>query len=106
MEKKKDNNKTSIIVACIIGIAIIGVAIIVSKNSMERLKYNEQQEELRQNKLQTCISQAKTIRDDLWNANCTKQKNGSCTIQNGTGTIEWIEERYQTELNNCYKLYN
>lgn len=71
----------------------------------ERIKDEKEEKKLKQANLNNCITTAKNNRTNLWNQNCTTQSDGSCTIKNGTGTIEWIEKRYQQDLNNCYQLY-
>lgn len=71
----------------------------------ERIKKEQKNAQLRQNQLNNCITQAKSNRRNLWNSNCTKQVDGSCTIKSNSGTSEWIEQRYQQDLNNCYQLY-
>lgn len=100
----------SLIFSIIIGSSIIGASIILSNNKMKQLQYKTFQETIqeqgKQSELKRCIESAKESRTDLWNANCTKQSDGGCTIQNNTGTIDWIEDRYQSDLNNCYKLYD
>lgn len=84
----------------------IGIKEKAEKDKLQLKLDNENaNEEKRQNSLANCIANAKTARNNLWNANCTKQTNGSCTINNNSGTIEWIEKRYQQDLNNCYQLY-
>lgn len=113
--KAENKDKLKAIFTCIIiSTIIIGGTIsfsIVIKEEAEKdklqLKLDNENanEEKRQNSLSNCIANAKTARNNLWNANCTKQSDGSCTINNNSGTIEWIEKRYQQDLNNCYQLY-
>ncbi len=70
-----------------------------------KLENEEKAEKERQENLSVCIVQAKTSRENLWNNNCDTQTDGSCTIPSNSGTIEWIEQRYQQDLDNCYQLY-
>lgn len=78
---------------------------IKEKNKNMRLEQEQQLEEERQRSLNACINQAKTNRNDLWDNNCSKQANGNCTIKSNSGTIEWIEQRYDQDIKNCYELY-
>ena len=70
-----------------------------------KLDREEETERERQENLSICINQAKTSRTNLWNSNCTTQANGNCVIPSNSGTVEWIEQRYQQDLDNCYQLY-
>ena len=70
-----------------------------------KLESEKEAERERQESLSLCIVQAKTSRENLWNSNCTIQTNGDCTIPSNSGTVEWIEQRYQQDLDNCYQLY-
>ena len=71
----------------------------------KRLESEQKADETRQEQLNICIIQAKNNRTNLWNSNCTNQSNGSCTINSNSGIVEWIEQRYQQDLDNCYQLY-
>lgn len=98
-------NEKFIIILLIILIFITVNTSIKEKNKNMRIEQEQQLEEKRQNLLSECINQAKINRSDLWNSNCIKQSDGSCTIQNKTGTIEWIEQRYEQDIKNCNELY-
>lgn len=78
-----------------------------SDKEQNSLKLEEQrnQEQERQENLSNCINRANISRSTLWNNNCDIQADGSCTIPSNSGTVEWIEQRYQQDLNNCYQLY-
>lgn len=52
-------------------------------------------------RLNLCIEEANAKRDDLWNANCDEEGYIS-----SMDTIEWIEARYEQDLQNCYRLYD
>lgn len=101
--------KSVIILVVILGFIVLLNTYVKGKNDAKiiDLKYNNERinESTRRSNLNSCIDKAKTDRTNLWNSNCTKQSNGSCTIQNGNGTIEWIENRYKSDLENCYQLY-
>ena len=109
--KQYDDDKLSKIFRYIIFIIfmIIMLVIIVTNikenNDIKELELKEEQEEERQDKLKACISTAKNDRSDLWNSNCTEEADGKCTIKNNSGTIDWIEQRYEQDINNCYELY-
>lgn len=108
--EEKYNTTARIIVFSIVIVFIIMTFITINtsikeKNKNERLEQEQQLEEERQNSLKECISQAKINRNNLWNNNCSKQANGSCTINSNTETIEWIEQRYEQDIKNCYELY-
>lgn len=113
MKEKSDerySTTTRIIIFSIVIVLIIMTFITINtnikeKNKNRRLEQEQQQEEERQTKLSECISTAKRNRSDLWNNNCTKQSDGSCTIQSKTGTVEWIEQRYEQDIDNCNELY-
>ena len=102
---KKDFKLMYLVIICITIVLSVGI-FSYSNYQKEQLKQEQENNRLQnnQNKLTICISQAKNNRTNLWNNNCTKQSNGSCTINNSK-TIEWIEQRYQQDLNNCYQLY-
>ena len=109
-EEEKYNTTTRIIIFSVVIVLIIMTFITINTNIKEKNKnmrpeQEQQLEEERQTKLSECISTAKRNRTDLWNNNCTKQSDGSCTIQNKTGTIEWIEQRYEQDIKNCHELY-
>lgn len=118
LNHQKNNKSIYIIIICfIICITIIGSIgtysyfnyqkeVLKQEKEDERIKQEKEDKELKQLNLNNCITNAKNNRTNLWNQNCTNQSNGSCTIKNGTGTIEWIEQRYQQDLNNCYQLYS
>jgi len=108
VKKEKNTNNILTFVGIIIFIIMIFVAIsidIKENNKNLRLEKEQEAELTRQENLSNCISQAKSDRNDLWNNNCTKQSDGSCTIRNNTGTIDWIEQRYEQDLDSCYELY-
>lgn len=113
---KNDLNKTLIIICSSIIILVIIICSFMTYNTYLKeesekeqtnlkLENEEKIEKERQENLSICINQAKTSRTNLWNSNCTTQANGNCTIPNNSGTIDWIEQRYQQDLNNCYQLY-
>lgn len=113
---KNNTNKTLIITfsSIIILTIIIGGFITINtylkeesnkEQNILKLEKQEKQEKERQENLSNCINRANISRTNLWNNNCDIQANGSCTIPNNSGTIEWIDQRYQQDLNNCYQLY-
>lgn len=97
-----------IIVGVLFAITIILSTIIYinKENNDKEIKLQEmkqQEEEKKQRNLKNCINTAKNSRSDLWKANCI-DPDGNCSISSQK-TIDWIESRYQQDLNNCYKLY-
>lgn len=123
--KKKSENKktkvkgtiqTSVLLSIVIPITIvlcIGIVMffdyrkeqLKQEKEDKRLESEQKADETRQEQLNICIVQAKNNRTILWNSNCTNQSNGSCTINSNSGIVEWIEQKYQQDLDNCYQLY-
>lgn len=102
--KKEKNNKSLIIIVCIIMISIIIIIAITEYNKTSRIEAEQMNEYVRQEDLKDCIETANNKRTSLWDNNCNKQANGKCTINN-RDMIDWIEQRYEQELDNCYELY-
>lgn len=111
MKSKKDNKFVIISICVVLIVAIISGSILVNtyireqsnkEQTQMRLDNSNQNEISRQNNLSSCISKAKTSRNNLWEANCP-EKNPNCSLQ--MDKIEWIDSRYQQDLNNCYQLY-
>ncbi len=106
--KQNDDDKLSKIFRYIIFIIFMIIVLIIivtnikENNDIKELELKEEQEEKRQDKLKTCISTAKNDRSDLWEANCPDD-NPNCKLQ--SNIVEWIDTRYQQELEICYELY-
>lgn len=116
ISNKNTNNDKRLIYIIIISITIVSSVGIFSystykkeqlkqKQEIKLFEKQEQKNVQRQNNLNNCINQAKTERTNLWNSNCTKQSDGRCTINSNNGISNWIEQRYQQDLNSCYQLY-
>ena len=111
--KFKNYTLIYLIIVCITIVSSVGIFSysnyhkeqLKQKQENKRIESEQKAAQLRQNQLNNCITQAKSNRRNLWNSNCTKQADGSCTIKSNSGTSEWIEQRYQQDLNNCYQLY-
>lgn len=101
MKERKDNKVIIISVCIVITIAIISGSILI--NTYIKLENKNKNEIDRQENLYACITDAKNNRNDLWNVNC-KDPDGKCTISDQS-TINWIEKRYEQDLDNCYQLY-
>lgn len=103
MKNNKDNKIIIISICVVIAITIISGSVLI--NTYIKLENKDKNEIDRQDNLYDCITDAKSARTSLWDSNCTKQKDGSCTIDSDSKTIDWIEKRYQQDLNSCYQLY-
>lgn len=111
MKKNKDNKIIIISICGVITIAIISSSILINtylkeqsdrEQTQMKLDSERENEENRQYKLSNCISTAKTNRTDLWESNCP-EKNPNCSLN--SDIVDWIDKRYQQELNSCYQLY-
>lgn len=113
-KKNKSNkvpniNKLPIIITIIIAITFI---IIISvflffnyqneKLKNERLNEVQTEEENRQYELQSCYSAAERSRTNLWNANCPDNQTG-CKLD--SSIVDWIDSRYEQDIENCNSLY-
>lgn len=97
-----------LVILIIAGAILLGIFIMEQSDKEQtqmKLEQALRQEKTRQKNLENCIQTAKDSRSNLWDANCTKQSNGSCTIPNNSKTVDWIEQRYQQDLDSCYELY-
>lgn len=102
-------NKLPIIITIIIAITFI---IIISvflffnyqneKLKNERLNEVQAEEKNRQYDLQSCYSAAERSRTSLWNANCPDGQTG-CKLD--SSVVDWIDNRYEQDIENCNSLY-
>lgn len=107
--KVSNINKLPIIITIIIAITFI---IIISvflffnyqneKLKNERLNEVQTEEENRQYDLQSCYSAAEQSRTNLWNANCPDGQTG-CKLD--SSVVDWIDSRYEQDIENCNSLY-
>lgn len=69
---------------------------------LEQIEFQQQQEEEKQRLLKNCISDAENDRHDLWEANCPDD-NPNCSLD--SSVVEWIDSRYEQDIENCNSLY-
>ena len=86
--------KKKIIITSIIGISLIASAVIPTYLIIDYKNGKAFQ-------LDVCIREAKIEREDLWDANSDEEGYIS-----DMESIEWIEQRYEQDLNACYRLYD
>ena len=111
--KNKINNR--LLFLCIFTtisiIAIITIALIydyqkekmIQEEKTERIRLEQSAENNRQKNLLNCYNKAEKNRINLWNANCD---NGETNCSLPHSTIDWIDNRYKQDINNCNSLYN
>lgn len=104
------NKSIYLIIVCITVVLSVGIYSFSNykkeelKQQEENNRFNAQQEKItgQQNLLKYCIEQAKATRTDLWESNCP-DNNPNCSLS--PNTVQWIDSRYQQELDSCYELY-
>lgn len=105
------NNNLNIFTIALITLCIISGTVIINTyikeqgdKELTKLKLEETRktEKERQDNLQQCITDADIARTDLWASNCPA-KNPNCKLD--SYIVEWIDKRYEQNLNNCYQLY-
>lgn len=90
--------KDKIIITSIIGVTLVS-CVTISVSLIINYKKD------RTSQLNICITDAKTERENLWDANCEIADDGECYI-NDMETAEWIDARHEQELWNCFRLYD
>ena len=111
-----NNNAFYIIIIAILAIAIIilFVFLIIFNDKYSKLdeKYETVKNELEESywseddsktKLKLCFEEAERSRTNLWNANCPDGET-ECSLP--IDTIDWIDSRYEQDIENCNSLYN
>ncbi len=124
MAKKNNLDKTYIIIAAIIGVAILGYALISrqtkldttrEQNNLERQTILKQEEQETENdkKLNSCLSTATERAKSGWMNNCEnfgsnieKDEDGNITTCSLPGRIsDSIREKEQQDSDRCAELY-
>ena len=109
---KKVNLKfVSLIIICITIFSSIGVFsyFIYHKEELKQDQQNQRLEKEQENRdyyreqLTNCINTASINRTNLWNSNCP---NGNSNCKLDSKVVEWIDNRYQQEVNECKMKWN
>ena len=105
---KNDDDKVSKIFRYIIFILFMIIMLIIivtnikENNDIKELESKEEQEEERQQNLRTCYRTAESDRKSLWKSNCPDD-NPNCSLS--PNIVEWIDNRYEQDIENCNSLY-
>jgi len=113
-KKQNDISKTYIIIATIIGLAILGYGYMNYSAKMKVLESDKQAKELEIKKekdnalnLQICLLKADTNKTDYWNKLCksygVNHKKDDCSLYQMH--IDLVDNYLKNEQDQCYQLY-